>query len=81
MNKICANCIKRSKNNKINNKTSTKKATFIDGPIIFSYTLLPPITLNRMAITASTNKIWISPPMLYTNAPKIQPITRIIAII
>lgn len=42
------------------------------------YALL--ITLSKTAITAITNRIWITPPASYTKNPKIQPITTITAI-
>jgi hypothetical protein len=46
----------------------------------FGYTVLPPINLKRMEITANTNNIWIRPPKLYTKNPKIHPMINMIAI-
>lgn len=37
------------------------------------------ITPNNKAIIAITNKMWIKPPAWFTKNPKIQPITKITA--
>ncbi|SEJ10597.1 hypothetical protein SAMN05192553_102405 [Cyclobacterium xiamenense] len=57
------------------------KAVFVRNSKLDNYTDLPPIRRNSTAITARTNKMWINPPTLYTKAPKIHPMTRMMAMI